>query len=117
MHPVKRWTDRAIKKNEGYVCATSWLGLSGGQVAEPGSSVIAKGAVVIVGCNIGKCMAEGLEVFVSSCFSLGREVIATGIANTCVPGSVLSVSQALSHLILEQTFEAQMRKLSHREVK
>lgn len=53
-----------------------------GHVVEPGSGVTAKGAVVIMGCNIGKCMAEGLEVFVSSCFSLGREVIATGIANT-----------------------------------
>lgn len=79
LHPAKRRTDRAVKKNEGYICE---LGLAVGQVAEPGSSVIAKGAVVIVGCNIGKCVAEGLEVFVSSCFSLGREVIATEIAKT-----------------------------------
>lgn len=40
------------------------------------------------------------------------------MANTYgVPGSELSISQALSFLILKQVFEVQMRKLSHRVVK
>lgn len=34
-----------------------------------------------------------------------------------VPGSELNIPQALSHVILEQVLEVQMRKLSHREVK
>lgn len=49
---------------------------------------------------------------------LGREVGTIGMANTyCVPGSELSISQALSRLILKQVFEVQMRKRSHRAVK